>query len=85
MQTKPAIPNYNQDKKGIGLRDVAWALFVIVGSYFAWKEYGDLMDYYEELILIGTAIGLIWLGRFWPSFQPVTVVEIGRASCRERV
>ena len=74
MQTKPAIPNYNQDKKGIGLRDVAWALFVIVGSYFAWKEYGDLMDYYEDLILIGTAIGLIWLGRFWPSFQPVTVV-----------
>ncbi|MEA3406366.1 MAG: c-type cytochrome biogenesis protein CcsB [Pseudomonadota bacterium] len=75
MQTETVVPDYNQsEKKGIGLRDVAWALFVIVGAYFAWNEYGDNMDYYEDLILAGTAISLIWLGRFWPSFQPVTVI-----------
>lgn len=74
MQTQSTIPNDDQGKKSIGLRDVAWAIFVVVGAYLAWIQYGPLMDYYEELILIGTAIGLIWLGRFWPSFQPITLV-----------
>lgn len=74
MQTQSTIPNDDQDKKGFGLRDIAWAISVIIGAYLAWIEYGSLMDYYEELILIGTAIGLIWLGWFWPSFQPVTLV-----------
>ena len=75
MQTETAIPNYNQEnKKSIGLRDVAWALFVVVGAFLAWSTYGENMDYYEDLILAGTAISLIWLGRFWPSFQIVSVV-----------
>ena len=74
MQTETVIPNYQQEgAKRIGFRDVAWALFVIVGAFLAWNEYGQNMDYYEDLILAGTAISLIWLGRFWPSFQIVTV------------
>jgi len=75
MQTETVIPNYEQEgAKRIGLRDVAWALFVIVGAFLAWNEYGENMDYYEDLILAGTAISLIWLGRFWPSFQILTLV-----------
>ena len=74
MQTETVIPNYQQEgAKRIGFRDVAWALFVIVGAFLAWNEYSQNMDYYEDLILAGTAISLIWLGRFWPSFQIVTV------------
>jgi cytochrome c-type biogenesis protein CcsB len=57
-----------------GLRDLLWALFVIIGSLLAWNEYGENMDIYEDAILAGSALGLIWLGRFWPSFQPVTVI-----------
>ncbi|MBN2865335.1 MAG: c-type cytochrome biogenesis protein CcsB [Thiotrichales bacterium] len=75
MQTETVIPNYQQEgAKRIGFRDVAWAFFVIVGAFLAWVEYGENMDYYEDLILAGTAISLIWLGRFWPSFQIVTLV-----------
>lgn len=74
MQIQSTIPNEDQENKGFGLRDIAWAISVVIGAYLAWIQYGPLMDYYEELILIGTAIGLIWLGRFWPSFQPVTFV-----------
>jgi cytochrome c-type biogenesis protein CcsB len=75
MQTESYINEYkNADKKPFSLRDLAWAIFVIVGSYFAYAQYGHLMDVYEEGILIGTALSLIALGRFWPSIQTVTVV-----------
>ncbi|WP_127469851.1 c-type cytochrome biogenesis protein CcsB [Thiomicrorhabdus aquaedulcis] len=75
MQTDSYINEFKSaDKKPFALRDLAWAVFVIVGSYFAHLQYGHLMDVYEEGILIGTALSLIALGRFWPSIQTVTVV-----------
>lgn len=75
MQTESYLNEYKSaDKKPFSLRDLAWAVFVIVGAYFAHLQYGHLMDVYEEGILIGTAISLIALGRFWPSLQTVTVV-----------
>ena len=75
MQTENYMDEFKDSNKiSISLRDVSWALFVIVGAFLAWVEYGENMDYYEDLILAGTAISLIWLGRFWPSFQIVTLV-----------
>lgn len=75
MQTENYMDEFKDSNKiSISLRDVSWALFVIVGAFLAWAEYGANMDYYEDLILAGAAISLIWLGRFWPSFQIVTLV-----------
>ncbi len=74
METNTVIPDYDQtDKRSFGVRDIAWALFVIIGGFLAWNEYGANMDVYEDAILAGTALSLIWLGRFWPSFQIVSV------------
>lgn len=74
METNTVIPDYDQtDKRSFGVRDIAWALFVIIGGFLAWNEYGANMDVYEDAILAGTALSLIWLGRFWPSFQVVSV------------
>lgn len=55
------------------LRDIGWALFVVLGSLYAWFTVGELMDEYEIGILIGSAISLIALGRFWSSIQTITV------------
>lgn len=75
MQTEPQTNHYEAaQRQGFGLRDLAWIAFVIIGTLLAWDQYGHNMDIYEDAILAGTALGLIWLGRFWPSFQPVTVV-----------
>ena len=75
MQTENYMDEFkNSNKPSITIRDIAWALFVISISIFGWYEYGTLMDEYEVAILAGTAISLIWLGRFWPSFQTVTLV-----------
>lgn len=54
------------------LQNWIWALFVIGGSFYAWEVFGHIMDAYEVGILIGSALGLIALGRFWPSLIPYT-------------
>lgn len=75
MQTENYMDEFkNSNKPSITIRDIAWALFVTFISIFGWYEYGALMDEYEVAILVGTTISLIWLGRFWPSFQIVTLV-----------
>lgn len=73
MQSE-TLTNHYEETKSFGLRDIVWAAFVIIGSLLAWDQYGHNMDVYEDAILGAVAIGLIWLGRFWPSFQPVTVM-----------
>ncbi|WP_178862505.1 c-type cytochrome biogenesis protein CcsB [Thiomicrorhabdus cannonii] len=73
MQSE-TLSNHYEETKSFGLRDIVWAAFVIIGSLLAWDQYGHNMDVYEDAILGAAAIGLIWLGRFWRSFQPVTVV-----------
>lgn len=59
-------------KKAFSIRELIWALFVIIGSVYAWQSFGQLMDVYEIGILVGTAISLIWLGRFWQSTKTLT-------------
>lgn len=46
-----------------------WALIVLLGSFIGWQVYADNMDGYEIAILFGVALGTIWLGLFWKSFQ----------------
>ena len=59
-------------KKAFSIGELIWALFVILGSIYAWQTFGQLMDAYEIGILVGTAISLIWLGRFWQSTKTLT-------------
>ncbi len=82
MQSNTQTENYmdefnSSEKSPISIRDIAWGLFVAVAAFYGWYEYGSLMDVYEDGILIGTAIGLIALGRFWPSIQPLTLWVTG--------
>jgi len=75
MQKETYLDEFKSaEKKAFTLRDAAWIAFVILSTLYAWTQYGH-MDGYEIAILIGTAISLIWLGRFWPSMQTVTVVS----------
>ncbi len=46
-----------------------WALIVLLGAFIGWQVYADNMDGYEIAILFGVALGTIWLGWFWKSFQ----------------
>lgn len=73
MQTETYIQNLQAEQnKPITLREIGWAIFVTLGSILAYYTYGKLMDVYEIGILIGTAIGWIWLGKLWPSMRPFT-------------
>ena len=64
-------------KSPISLRDIAWGLFIIAVSIYGWYEYNNLMDGYEVAILVGTAISMVALGRFWQSIQPLTLWVTG--------
>ena len=74
MQPETYVEEFkNEGKKPFTLRDAAWIVFVILGTVYAWMQYGSLMDEYEIGILGGTGISLILLGRLWPSLQTLTV------------
>ncbi|MDG6774235.1 c-type cytochrome biogenesis protein CcsB [Thiomicrorhabdus sp. ZW0627] len=74
MHTNSVTNEFNSsEKKYFDLRNIAWAIFVIASSLIAWNQYGSLMDYYEDTILAGATIGLIWLGMKWRSFQPAAI------------
>ena len=51
------------------IKEILWILFVLSGSFFAWLEVGNLMDFYEIGILIASAISLILVGKFWNSLK----------------
>jgi len=51
------------------LSEIIWIFLVLIGSFYAWQQVGHLMDIYEEGILIGSAIALIFVGRFWHSLK----------------
>ncbi|GKT11448.1 MAG: hypothetical protein ISEC1_P0412 [Thiomicrorhabdus sp.] len=75
MQTESYLDEFKgADKKAFTIRDAAWIALVVFSTMFAWTQYGH-MDGYEIGILIGTAIGLIWLGRFWESIQTITLIS----------
>jgi cytochrome c-type biogenesis protein CcsB len=74
MQPETYVDEFkNEKKKPFTLRDAAWIVFVILGGLYAWLQYGEIMDEYEIGILIGSTIGLIFLGRLWPSLQILTL------------
>lgn len=51
------------------IKEAIWIALVVIGSFLAWQEFNALMGVYEDGILIGASIGLIMLGRFWPSIK----------------
>lgn len=59
-------------KKGLPsmLKEGLWILLVTIATVIGWLDYRQYMDIYEIGILAGTGVGLILLGRFWPSIQP---------------
>ena len=69
-----ANPSFGAEKgKGFfAPSEIIWIAFNVLLSLFAWYELNEYMDVYEIGILIGTAISMIWLGRFWPSFKNLT-------------
>ncbi len=72
MNTMNSSVNMEISKRTVSISDWVWAILVIGGSFYAWQVFGKLMDNYEIGILIGSAIGLIALGRFWQSIKPLT-------------
>jgi cytochrome c-type biogenesis protein CcsB len=54
--------------------DWLWALAVIAGGWFAYHQYGALMDVYEVTILALTVPAVIALGWAWRSIQVLTIV-----------
>lgn len=54
-------------------KDWLWALLVIVGTAYAFTQYSDHMDVYEQGILLLSAPSLIAFGWFWRAMQPYTL------------
>ncbi|BCN92240.1 cytochrome c biogenesis protein [Thiomicrorhabdus immobilis] len=78
MQTENYMDEFKDSTKtSFSIRDIAWAIFVALGAVYGWLQYGSLMDEYEIGILIGTTIGLIALGKMWPSIQQLTLWVTG--------
>ena len=55
--------------KRLAAGDWLYALLIIVAAGYSFSLYGSAMDYYEQLILVGSSIGLVALGWFWPSWR----------------
>ncbi|MGC9385596.1 MAG: c-type cytochrome biogenesis protein CcsB [Hydrogenovibrio sp.] len=72
MNTMNSYVNMEISKRTVSISDWVWAILVIGGAFYAWQIFGQLMDNYEIGILIGSAIGLIALGRFWQSIKPLS-------------
>ncbi|PLA75337.1 c-type cytochrome biogenesis protein CcsB [Hydrogenovibrio sp. SC-1] len=72
MNTMNSTVEMTASKKLFSIKDSIWALLVIAGAFYAWQSFGHIMDAYEDGILVGSAIGLILLGRFWPSIKTLS-------------
>lgn len=72
MNTMNSTVEMTPAKKLFSVKEVIWALLVIAGAFYAWQSFGHIMDAYEDGILVGSAIGLILLGRFWPSVKTLS-------------
>lgn len=49
--------------------DWVFALLIVVGAAWAFTQYNQAMNGYEEAILLGTVPSAIWLGWFWRPLQ----------------
>lgn len=72
MNTMNSTVEMTPAKKLFSVKEVIWTLLVIAGAFYAWQSFGHIMDAYEDGILVGSAIGLILLGRFWPSVKTLS-------------
>ena len=51
--------------KKLNMIDWAFAVLLVIGSIYAFKQYSALMDAYEVGILFGTALSFIVIGWIW--------------------
>lgn len=58
----------------LGVTDWLWALAIVAGSVYAWSLFRENMNYYEIIILGGTAVAVIGLGWNWRSVRPLVVI-----------
>uniref|UniRef100_Q31JM7 ABC-type transport system involved in cytochrome c biogenesis, permease component n=1 Tax=Hydrogenovibrio crunogenus (strain DSM 25203 / XCL-2) TaxID=317025 RepID=Q31JM7_HYDCU len=72
MSTMNSSMEMDQLKKPFSISDIIWAVLVIAGAAYAWLSFGSLMDAYEVGILVGTSVGLIALGKIWPSIKTLS-------------
>lgn len=52
-----------------GLVAWGWRLLMALSAAVLFVVYGDILDSYEVGIVILTAVGMAWLGQFWPGFR----------------
>jgi len=55
--------------KRLSAVDWGYALLVLAAAAYTFVLYGDVLDYYEKLILAGAALGLVALGWFWKPWR----------------
>lgn len=55
--------------------DIAFFLALAAGAGYALSAYGQFMDYYEEIILIGAVGVLSWMGWLWRPLRTVMIAS----------
>jgi len=55
--------------KSLSLFDWFWGLLVMLATAYGYTRYAELMDVYEELILVATGASLIALGWHWKAVR----------------
>ncbi len=54
--------------------DWIWTALLLVGAFFVYSEYANLMDLYEKGILVLTAVTLLVMGFSWRALQLLTTL-----------
>ncbi len=60
--------------KRLSIKDWIWAAIVMVVTIYAFQNYSTWMDGYEQGILIGSGITMVYIGWLWRSMQALSVV-----------
>jgi len=63
----PNNPRFFFQRLGIG--DWIYAAIILVLAGCVQTRFGGFLDYYEQIILLGAAVGLIALGWFWKAWR----------------
>ena len=62
--------------KTLSLFDWLWGLIIVLGTAYSYSQYSSLMDIYEKLILVSTAVSLIALGWHWKAIRQLSLAII---------
>jgi cytochrome c-type biogenesis protein CcsB len=62
--------------KRLGWKDWAYALLLAGGAIFAFMQYSEHMDVYEQGFLFGSAVVFSWLGWQWKPIRPLLLAII---------